>query len=57
MISHVKAQCVICNWTPRHTGKENVFKCSFACRHGQRVQLNDSLMRIEYVSLTVLLVC
>ena len=26
------------NWTPRHTGKGNVFECFLACRSGQRVQ-------------------
>ena len=26
------------NWTPRRTGKGNVFKCFLACRRGQRVQ-------------------
>ena len=29
----------ISNWTPWRTGKENVFKCFFACRLGQLVRL------------------
>ena len=36
------------NWTPRRTGKGNVFKCFLACHRGQRVPFIQQPITIKY---------
>ena len=47
-VIYVKQQYVVRNWTPRRTGKGNVFKRSLAFCRGRPVQIFNQPITVQY---------